>query len=122
MTPAAFKHAMKRHGVTSGQIAGESGVTGASIGSRLRYGHQPARQMRLVLLSAICERREELYRSARRHRAAIMGGRRKRPTPAGKSDRRFPSTKRTKRGWLTGYYGPARSASARLQREWPCTP
>jgi hypothetical protein len=33
MTPAGFKQAMKRHGVTSGQIAGESGVTGASIGS-----------------------------------------------------------------------------------------
>ena len=70
VTPTAFKQAMKRHGVTSGQIAGKCGVTGASIGSRLRYGHQPTREMRLALLSAICERREELYRSARRHRAA----------------------------------------------------
>jgi hypothetical protein len=69
MTPTAFKQAMKRHGLTSGQIAVQCGVSGALISQSVRWARQPTREMRLGMLSVICERRDERYRSARRDRA-----------------------------------------------------
>jgi hypothetical protein len=71
MTPTAFKQAMKRHGITPGQIAAQCSVNGQKIGNVLRFEHQPTREMRLGLLSVICKGRDERYRSARRDRAAV---------------------------------------------------
>ncbi len=71
MTPHGFDRLTKRFGISTAAIAARCEFTGQAIG-RMRYSRQPPREVREVLICIREKRRAELFRKARRARAAAQ--------------------------------------------------